>query len=170
MPDCCLLNRIILCLPIKLSLIKLNCKIVNTDLLRKLIEKLKDFTRYKLRGTLLSNLLVSFTMWKVNVISNQSSSVLEQKGESQNWGNKKTNHAKFSKKRTFFTPIGTRTCAYQGVRNNQFLESLACFIFLLLPFCDFLFCLITEEFTSLKMFNPYCPESFQKFCQNKNYL
>ena len=43
MPDCCLLNRIILCLSIKLSLIKLNCKIVNTDLLRKLIEKLKDF-------------------------------------------------------------------------------------------------------------------------------
>ena len=38
-----------------------------------------------------------------------SSSVIRQKSESQNEGNKKTKHAKFSKK---------RTCVYQGVRNE----------------------------------------------------
>ena len=32
------------------------------------------------------------------------SSVIWQKGESQNGGNKNTKHAKFSEKRTFFTP------------------------------------------------------------------
>ena len=34
----------------------------------------------------------------------ESSSVIWQKGESQNGGNKNTKHAKFSEKRTFFTP------------------------------------------------------------------
>ena len=33
-----------------------------------------------------------------------SLSVIRQKGESQNGGNKKTKHAKFSEKRTFLTP------------------------------------------------------------------
>ena len=32
------------------------------------------------------------------------SSVIRQKGESQNGGNKKSKHAKFSEKRTFLTP------------------------------------------------------------------
>ena len=51
------------------------------------------------------------------------SSVIRQKGESQNGCFKKTKHAKFSEK---------RTCAYQGVR--KFLENLACFVFLKHPF------------------------------------
>ena len=36
--------------------------------------------------------------------SNQISLVIRQKGESRNGGNKKTKRAKFSEKRTFFTP------------------------------------------------------------------
>ena len=51
------------------------------------------------------------------------SSVIRQKGESQNGCFKKTKHAKFSEK---------RTCAYQGVR--KFSENLACFVFLKHPF------------------------------------
>ena len=41
-------------------------------------------------------------------------------GESQNGCFKKTKQAKFSEK---------RTCAYQGVRDDRFLESLTCFFF-----------------------------------------
>ena len=37
-------------------------------------------------------------------INRACSSVIWQKGESQNEGNKNTKHAKFSEKRTFFTP------------------------------------------------------------------
>ena len=51
------------------------------------LPKLKNLKKYfcKWRGSFFWN-----TMW--------------QKGESQNGGNKNTNHAKFSEKRTFFTP------------------------------------------------------------------
>ena len=63
-------------------------------------------------------------------------SVIRQKGESQNGGNKKAKYAKFSEK---------RTCAYQGVRNVRFLETLACFAFLLPLFWDLPFCLITNK-------------------------
>ena len=34
-----------------------------------------------------------------------------------------TTYAKFSEKLTFLTPIRTRTCAYQGVRNVGFSEN-----------------------------------------------
>ena len=37
-------------------------------------------------------------------VKSDISSVIRQKGESQNGGNKKTKHAKFSEKRTFLTP------------------------------------------------------------------
>ena len=47
-------------------------------------------------------------------------SVIRQKGESQNGGKKKTNHAEFSEKRTFLTPEYFVKCAYQGVRNAHF--------------------------------------------------
>ena len=50
-----------------------------------------------------------------------------QKGESQDGGNTKIKHAKFSEKRTFLTPW---YAAYQGVRNVRFSENLACFVFL----------------------------------------
>ena len=78
-----------------------------------------------------------------------NSSVLSQKGESQNWCFKKTKHAKFSEKWTFVTPWCART--YQGVRNVRFSENLACFVFLKHPFWDSPFCLITEEFYPLKI-------------------
>ena len=76
-----------------------------------------------------------------------SSLVIRQKNESQNGGNKKAKHAKFSEKRTFFTPwyVHVRTCAYQGVRNARYLENLAYFAFLLTPFWDSPFCLIADD-------------------------
>ena len=39
-----------------------------------------------------------------NLLPNYKMSVLWQKGESQNGGKKNTKYAKFSEKRTFFTP------------------------------------------------------------------
>ena len=57
------------------------------------------------------------------------SSVIRQKGESQNEGSRNAKHAKFSEKQTF----RVRTCTYQGVRNVRFSENLACFAFLLPP-------------------------------------
>ena len=51
------------------------------------------------------------------------SSVIRQKGESQDGGNKKTKQAKFSENRTFL----------KGVRNIRFSENLACFVFLIPP-------------------------------------
>ena len=76
-----------------------------------------------------------------NYYTEVKSSVIRQKGESQNGCFKKTKHAKFYKKRIFLT----RTCAYQGARNIRFSENLACFIFLKHPFWDSAFCLITDE-------------------------
>ena len=82
-------------------------------------------------------------------ILNRNSSVIRQKGESQNWCFKETKHAKFSEKRTFVTPWCART--YQGVRNVRFSENLACFVFLKHPFWDSPFCLITDEFYASKI-------------------
>ena len=52
------------------------------------------------------------------------SSVIRQKGESQNGCFKKNKARQFSGKRTFLNP-----CAYQGVRNVRFLDNLACSVF-----------------------------------------
>ena len=65
------------------------------------------------------------------------SSVIRQKGQSQNGCFKKTKHAKFSEK---------RTCAYQRVRNVHLSKNLACFLFLKRQFWDSSFCLITDDF------------------------
>ena len=72
-------------------------------------------------------------------------SALRQKGESQNIGNKKTKHAKFSEKTNIFYPL-IRTCAYQGIRNVRFSENLVCFVFLFPPSWDSLFCVIIDKF------------------------
>ena len=56
-------------------------------------------------------------------------SVIGQKDEFHNGCFKKTEHAKFSEKRTFLTI----TCAYQGVRNVRFSENLTWFVFLKHP-------------------------------------
>ena len=65
----------------------------------------------------------------VTVRMKDTSSVIGQKGESQNGCFKKTKHVKFPEKRTFLTP-----CLYQGVRNVRFSENLTCFVFLKHPF------------------------------------
>ena len=103
--------------------------------------------------------------WRLLTV-NYNSSVIRQKGKSQNGCFKKTKHAKFSEKRTFLTPwyahqslflnkdAGLRPatlckkrlwCAYQGIRNVRFSENLACFFFMKHPFWDSPFCLITDE-------------------------
>ena len=69
------------------------------------------------------------------------SSVIWQKGESQNGGNKNTKHAKFPEKRTFFNPC----CAYQAVKNVHFSKNVVRFVFLLSPFWDSPFCHITGD-------------------------
>ena len=73
------------------------------------------------------------------------SSVIREKGESQNGCFKKTKHVKFSEKRTFFTTWYAQVRAYQGIENVRFLKNLACFVFLKHPFWDSPFCLIADE-------------------------
>ena len=57
-------------------------------------------------------------------IESDISSVITQKGESQNGCFKKTKHVKLSKKRTFFKPwyahVNIRTHTYQGVKVTKF--------------------------------------------------
>ena len=67
-------------------------------------------------------------------IFNLITSVIRQKGVSQNGGNKKRKHAKFSPKNEHFLAPDTHTCVYQGLRNVRFSENLTCFVFLLPPF------------------------------------
>ena len=68
-----------------------------------------------------------------------------QTGESQDGGNKKTKHTKFSEKTHFLRPDSIPMCAYQGVRNVCFTENLVCFVFLLSSFWDSSFCLIINK-------------------------
>ena len=61
----------------------------------------------------------------------RNSSVIRQKDESQNRGNKKTKHVNFSEKINIFYPlIRTRMCAYQGLRNVSFFGKFAIICFL----------------------------------------
>ena len=94
------------------------------------------------------NIIIVFLLLKLNRLS-----LITQKGESQNGGNKKAKYAKFSEKRTFLT------CAYQWVRNVRCLENLVCFPFLLHPFRDSPFCLITDEVEKVNF----------KFNKSKNF-
>ena len=82
-------------------------------------------------------------------------SVIRQKGESQNGGNKKANK-KWTFVTTWYAQVRTCTCAYQGVRNVRFSENLACFTFLLPPFWDSSFCLITIEIAPNFTKHPIC--------------
>ena len=75
-----------------------------------------------------------------------NSSVIREKGESQNRCFKKRKHTKFFEKKIFFTPWYPLTCAYQGVRNVCFSENLMCSVLLKHQFWDSLFCLVTDEF------------------------
>ena len=75
------------------------------------------------------NSIICVTSLKINQnipwSCDYNSSVIKQKGESQNRCFKKINHAKFSEKQTFLNHWYT-----EGVRNVRFLENLACFVFL----------------------------------------
>ena len=73
----------------------------------------------------------------IKYIPSNKSSVIRQKGESQNGCFKKTKHVKFSEKTNISNPlIRTPTCAYQGVRNFRFFGK---------TFWDSPFCLITDD-------------------------
>ena len=75
-----------------------------------------------------------------------NSSVIKQKGKSQNGCFKETKHPIFSEKTNISYPlIRKRTCEYQGVSNVCFSENLACFVFLKYPFWKSPFCLITNK-------------------------
>ena len=80
--------------------------------------------------------------WCIDMLLRKSS-VIRQKGESQNGCSKETKHANFSEKNEHFL-----TCAYQEVRHVRFSENLACFVFLKYQLWDWPFCLITEEMRS----------------------
>ena len=55
------------------------------------------------------------------------------------------------KKNISYTLIRTCTYAYQGIRNVRFSEILACFVFLLPPFRDSPFYLITDELRNIHL-------------------
>ena len=74
------------------------------------------------------------------------SSVIRQKGETQNEFFKKTKNAKFSEKRIFLTPWYAHVRVHiRGLEMFVFSENLARFAFLKRPFCDLPFYLITDE-------------------------
>ena len=85
-----------------------------------------------------------FATQGLSILHSYNSSVIRQKGQSQNGCFKKTKHVNSSEKRIFLTPL-IRTYAYQGVRNVRSLENVMCFVFLKHPFWDSPFCLITDE-------------------------
>ena len=69
-----------------------------------------------------------------------SSSVIIQKGKSQNGGNKKRKHATFSAKTNIsYSLIRNRTCAYQGVRNVRLFEKFGVLCFLVTSVVRFAF-------------------------------
>ena len=95
------------------------------------------------------NLFVFLPRTPLSFFLKNLSSVMKQKGESQNGCFKKTKHVK------------ARTCAYEGVRNVFFPENLACSVFLKHPFWDLPFCLITDELSSTS--STISSSIFQKF-------
>ena len=106
---------------------------------------------------------------------NWISSVIRQKGESQNGCFKETKHTKFSEKQTFLT---TRKHTTPNFPKNElflinvcFSENLVCFVFLKRPFWDSPFGLITDDITKfikelpLVFIFQYVPEFQTTFCK-----
>ena len=92
-----------------------------------------------------------WSSWEL--IKNSTSSVIRQKGESQNGCFKKTKHVKFSEKTNISTPlIGTRTCAYQGVRNVCFFGKFGVFCFLETPVLRFALLSYYGRFVTISTF------------------
>ena len=60
----------------------------------------------------------------------------------------------FRKTNFFYPLIGTRTCAYQGLKNVCFSVKFTCFVFLKHPFLDSPFCLITDLQIHRRIQNP----------------
>ena len=76
------------------------------------------------------------------------SSVIRQKGESQNGCFKKTKHVKFFEKHTFFSPWYADVWVLrwgEEVKNVRFSENSTSFVFLKHAFWYSTFCLITNE-------------------------
>ena len=69
-----------------------------------------------------------------------------EKGESQNGGNKKTKHDKFSEKRTYVCVSGGKKC--------WFFRKFAILVFLSPPFWDSLFCLVTDAYGHCSYITP----------------
>ena len=106
-----------------------------------------------------------FHIWKItNLVSLiDRSSVVRQKGESQNGCFKKTKHVKFSEKRTFLTPWYAHVT---GGKKYSFFWKLTCFVFLKHPFWDTPFCLITDE---LVYWNYWYTDILEYFVANKYF-
>ena len=94
-------------------------------------------------------------LWKVKLWPDPSnkSSVIRQKGKSQNGCFKKTKRQIFRKTNISYPLIRKRMCAYQGVKNVRFLEKLASFVFLKHPFWVSSFYLITNELEKVIQFS-----------------
>ena len=79
----------------------------------------------------------------------------------------------FRKTNISYTLILTRTCAYQVVLNFRFSENLTHFVFLLLPFWDSPFCLVTDELYIIEgsciVFRLLTPQMIT-FCKQKRKL
>ena len=100
----------------------------------------------RLRETIfLSFKQVIKSMNSMNFCAKTAMSVIRRKGESQNECFKKTKHAKFYEKQTF----------YQGVRNVSSSENFACFVFLKHSFWDSPFYLITDAFSLWTQYVPH---------------
>ena len=119
-------------------------------------------------------------LWKLYL---SISLVIRQKGKSHDGGNKKTKHAKFSKKQTCLTLWCAHVCvrfapwyAHIRVRIREqeisvFSENLACFVFLLAPSWDSPFCLITNKFSNFECIAIIKKrKEFQKWGNNLTHL
>ena len=93
----------------KLKLLSLKCDYVWSFLFQKIIWWIAVSVQLISQDNFFLNLKIAPTDFKTrkSIICQSScmnSSVISQKGKSQNWCFKKTKHAKFTKKRTFLTP------------------------------------------------------------------
>ena len=105
----------------------------------KAFQAIDNFIDWNLKKLLDQSEFISVLSWiyrRLLIAFLVTSSVIRQKGESQNGCFKKTKHAKFSAKTNIFYPlIRTRTCAYayQGIKNVHFCGKFGVLCFLETP-------------------------------------
>ena len=92
------------------------------------------------------------------------SSVIRQKGESQNGCFKKDKACQIFRKTNISYPL-IRTCAYQGVRNVRFSENLACFVFFETPVLRFALLPYYRRYDSHSQWNSYSKKFILKCFQ-----